>query len=916
LYSSAKLVPQFHASVAALALIAAVAVTQLLLVLTFASAQADGARMIERSVEQGSRTQSIAYEVTTARFGSPDRNWRARVEAAIREMVDVRALLRRDPRYLEPLRDAHGKRRLDRDIAAYVASARELERDPQANAPFARMGRMRPALLREFESSVAFMTGVVARRARILAGIVVACMVVLLATIVLAWSKLLAPVERRNRDLVTQLSNERSRLISFFEKNPDAIAIYDVAGYLLHSNPARSKLLGADERDVETHVGRHISTFMNAVEPAAALAAFERASHGETATSTSRLLGKDEWIDVESTLFPYDVDGKLAGVIIVSKDVRALKAARADRDVQAKRITALYEIAAARGRTWQRQVTDALALASSHLDCEWGVVTEVVEDTVTVVAAIGKAGGLEVGDAFPVGETLSGAIIVQEDVWEVDDILASGFRQCNLRNRTGWRSIVGIRICINDSVYGTFALGHPAPRTTPLREMDRDFVRVVATLLGSIIERGLQEKKLDALAFFDALTGLPNRVLVHDKIEEMIAGARRRQSIFALHFIDLDKFKQVNDTGGHAAGDEVLRLAARRLQQCVRESDIVARLGGDEFVIVQGYVEDAVMAGDLPKRIIESIERPFAIEGYVYKLSCSVGVSYYPADGIDAPTLMSRADQAMYRAKWSDRPAHAVAESGGAVPEVSEHGAQAGVVEDDGRGLQVVHLDEFAQERIEEPEPAEDRLVRDEKLRPVARGREDALEDFPRADRAGPGEVECGAVRARIVGDGDGKPPGIRRERVLTRPLERPDDVGAPPGGRGDERVADQALLDVWPVEIGQSQDRRSDAPGGVGFEHEVLLRFAHPALERVGLARMALVDRGRERQAVGVDVADQDELPDSRPFGALERRAHEDRVKFELPVRHADRIDDCPDARRSRPDRRRVRGIPGHALG
>ena len=113
-----------------------------------------------------------------------------------------------------------------------------------------------------------------------------------------------------------------------------------------------------------------------------------------------------------------------------------------------------------------------------------------------------------------------------------------------------------------------------------------------------------------------------------------------------------------------------MRLAARRLQQCVRESDIVARLGGDEFVIVQGFGEEDEIAGDLAKRIVEAIEKQFAIEGSIYELSCSVGVSYFPADGIDAPTLLSRADQAMYRAKLSDRPEPAAEGSGGATPEV------------------------------------------------------------------------------------------------------------------------------------------------------------------------------------------------------------------------------------------------------
>ena len=648
-------------------LVACVAVVQFVLVLRLANAQFDGAHVIDISGSQRMHTQEIALYVDGAHLGHPERHWRARIESTIAQMDATRAVIRTMPQFASGPIGSDGRTALGRSVDAYFAAARAIERRPDAGAPFEAIRRMRPELVAKFNAAVLLRTHVIDERARRLSFMLLAGLGVQFLTMVLVWRRLLVPAERESRALFLRVSRERDGMLSFFDQNPDAIAVYDRDGILRHSNPARSKLIGMP---AEECLGKHISFFMSPTSKEMTLDAFERAKHGRPASTTGgRLKGANGWIDVETTFFPYLIDGERAGVTVVSKDVSSLNAARAQTEVQTKRIAALYEIASAHGRSWQRQLSDALALASSHLGCMWGVVGEVVDGTVEVLATVGEPAGVTVGSAYALDDSLSRFVIAEKDVWEIADSLQSPFHPHPVWNGTGWRSLVAARICVDGQIYGTLTLASAEPRAMPLREMDRDFVRVVSALLGSIIERGRHEKKLDTLAYFDALTGLPNRMLVHEKIDEMIVAARRNARRFAIYFVDLDRFKLVNDTGGHAVGDEVLRIVARRLQGCVREADLVARLGGDEFVIVQSSL-DAEAGGGLVERLTAAIERPFAVNGRSYRLGCSVGVGYYPEDGLDAQRLLARADMAMYRAKMGGRLQLAAGEPARRVPSV------------------------------------------------------------------------------------------------------------------------------------------------------------------------------------------------------------------------------------------------------
>jgi two-component system cell cycle response regulator len=156
---------------------------------------------------------------------------------------------------------------------------------------------------------------------------------------------------------------------------------------------------------------------------------------------------------------------------------------------------------------------------------------------------------------------------------------------------------------------------------------------------------------LEALALHDALTGLPNRRLLMDRLSLAIAHARRNKGIMAVMFLDLDGFKQINDTLGHDVGDTLLTMVAARLVSALRQEDMVARLGGDEFVISLWELSHAGGVAVLVSKVVQAVSQPYRIEGRMVTMTCSVGVSIYPGHGEDVDTLMKNADLALYEAK-------------------------------------------------------------------------------------------------------------------------------------------------------------------------------------------------------------------------------------------------------------------------
>jgi len=173
--------------------------------------------------------------------------------------------------------------------------------------------------------------------------------------------------------------------------------------------------------------------------------------------------------------------------------------------------------------------------------------------------------------------------------------------------------------------------------------------------LVDITHRKLADERIQFLAYYDSLTGLPNRSLLQDRLSKALAGARRHREKLAVLFLDIDGFKTINDSLGHSFGDLLLQQLAKRLQTCARDQDTVARLGGDEFLVVLGSVEEDSDAAIAAERIARAVNAPFNIQGQILNVTCSLGISLFPEHGKDVEALIKNADAAMYSSKDGGR---------------------------------------------------------------------------------------------------------------------------------------------------------------------------------------------------------------------------------------------------------------------
>ncbi|HEX7151940.1 MAG TPA: EAL domain-containing protein [Thermoanaerobaculia bacterium] len=180
-------------------------------------------------------------------------------------------------------------------------------------------------------------------------------------------------------------------------------------------------------------------------------------------------------------------------------------------------------------------------------------------------------------------------------------------------------------------------------------------VEEIVSVTRDITERKTAEEQIEYQAYHDALTGLPNRLLFRDRLTVALAHAKRQQHLLAAMFLDLDRFKYVNDTLGHSVGDELLKAIAVRLQSMLREEDTIARMGGDEFTILLADLASAEDAAKIAQKLIDAIAQPVHLEGQDLYITTSIGIALYPNDGASAEQLLQNADNAMYRAKEAGR---------------------------------------------------------------------------------------------------------------------------------------------------------------------------------------------------------------------------------------------------------------------
>ncbi|NYT61006.1 sensor domain-containing diguanylate cyclase [Alcaligenaceae bacterium] len=262
--------------------------------------------------------------------------------------------------------------------------------------------------------------------------------------------------------------------------------------------------------------------------------------------------------------------------------------------------------------------------------------------------------------AFANGTLLCRTVLNSGKLVWVDDISANKrFPKNDAAIRLKMRNAMAFPLRYSDNTYGVIELFRGSAH-----RLDDDAQEVFTALgddIGQFLEaRRLYEERLEQFALHDALTGLANRILLTERGNRALLRAERNGDSIAVLYTDLDHFKAINDQHGFVIGDQVLRLVAERLGSVVRNSDTVARFGGDEFVILLPEVADADHAAIVAQKILANMAKPFLIGKLEFRIDISIGISRYPHDGHDMPTLLRRADESLYRVKQSGRNNYAV----------------------------------------------------------------------------------------------------------------------------------------------------------------------------------------------------------------------------------------------------------------
>ncbi|MBD5604031.1 MAG: diguanylate cyclase [Candidatus Eremiobacteraeota bacterium] len=635
--------------------VALVAIFQTSVVFRDLAARGDAAHIVDLSGIQRDRSQTLCYLALSLRGTKDDAPVRAEIDATIAAMIATRADIFREPKWLTGQVDRRGLTPLAHAADAFLALIRAIERRPADPALLARLREQRPVIFDAFDRAVKMRVALARAENERLMGLLLFGLALQIATIVGSWVAIVAPAERRNLRLLADIRQARNELEATFDGNPDGIAVYDVFGRLIRVNATRAQFIG---RPAEELVGAHITEVVDPRFVQASVDGFRRAMRGETVRFDSSLLAGDgSPVDISVAIFPRVIDSEVVGVNVVSKDMRELRAAEAANAEQTQRLADLYEIASSFGATTDQLLASAIDLVTHRLGYDYGAVTEIVDDVVTVVATSGSVEGVSVGDARPLESSFARLVVGVTDFYEDRDFAATQAASDGAAGR--WASVSGMKIFIGGVLYGAIGFASRSVRAKDLSASDVSFMRLSCALLGTIIERGRQIRRLDVLAFSDSLTELPNRARFGRALEDAIA----KNAPFALHYVDLDRFKEINDRFGHATGDEVLKIAAQRLLDSTRPRDTVVRLGGDEFAVVQADASTREEVGALAQRIVCALDVPIRLDGSSYGIGASVGVALYPEHAKSTRALIDAADAALYRAKEAGRGRHAFAQA-------------------------------------------------------------------------------------------------------------------------------------------------------------------------------------------------------------------------------------------------------------
>lgn len=449
---------------------------------------------------------------------------------------------------------------------------------------------------------------------------------------------------RAQLDVQAQFMRSEQQFRSLFENHPDALALQDLEGRFLRVNAACVKLTGYS---VEELIGQ-TPALVNQSGDFDAAGARAAALRGETVAFDLPVRTKSGAVrEVDGLRVPLHVDGEVRGWCSITRDVTEERKAARSSARQATRIAELYRIAASAAVHDDEKVTTALEAGVMELDAEWAYVARIRGGAMEIVQTAGQKpepGALEA--------------TVREDGPRLRDGLATD-DVFVLSDPDQPRSFAAAAFLVEGERYGAIVFGR---RTGQVRiaATDRDYLRALAGLIGSAIQQGERTKHLDSLAFGDVLTGLPNRALLQDRLEQALLSARRHRRAFAAHYVDIDHFKTINDNYGHHVGDAVLVAVSSWLRSMLRDSDTIARFGGDEFVVLQPEIDSQRQTEELAAKLCSIRDQVFRIGDLDISVTISVGCAVFPVDAESPIDMLTAADNALYEAKHRGRDGYTV----------------------------------------------------------------------------------------------------------------------------------------------------------------------------------------------------------------------------------------------------------------
>ena len=435
---------------------------------------------------------------------------------------------------------------------------------------------------------------------------------------------------------IAQVEASEARFRSIFDNNPDPMIGFDAAGTVTRANAAAGRVL---EIDPEALVGQTLGDIATDGDLTTALACFNRALAGLAGGIELHVRhAREHSLPAFVTMIPIRVRGLAAGVHLHVRDLRATIAQQRQIAAHAERIRDLYVSAAASNGNTEDQIGATIEAGCRILGVSAGALYE--SETDRVIEAFGEN----------LGKELAKLALGSERALTIDDLRGVPELE-NEPDAAPFVAYIGTPIDIGGTRFGCLCFADRRRRRTPFDDVDRDLVQLMGALVSSAIERGRSRSRLQTLAYSDTVTTLPNRAWLVDHLRQLLEEARHSETSLGVLFLDLDRFKDINDTLGHDTGDRLLRIVGERLTKAIRTDDVVARMGGDEFVVLAGGNPDMQALGGLAERIVATIEEPIGVDGSDLFVTTSIGIASYPADGGDAETLVKHADVAMYRAK-------------------------------------------------------------------------------------------------------------------------------------------------------------------------------------------------------------------------------------------------------------------------